>query len=108
MIGPFIPSGHCVYRAYDTDGVLLYVGQTANPYRRLSQHRRCTPWWETVVELRVVLFPSYIAAAAEERRSILEDGPLFNRSSTPEPKREGWRTRRALGSHPFAGPEQVA
>lgn len=68
---------HWVYRHYDADGVLLYVGMTVNPKRRPFE-RRERPWM--VASMRVTLDGPFTQdeAAALERKVIREDHPLYN------------------------------
>lgn len=72
-----------VYRAYGHDGALLYVGCTADPRRRLNEHRSKTPWWRDHVA-RVVVGPmrSRKVARAEESDTIRVLAPRFNVSGT--------------------------
>lgn len=42
----------CVYRAYDAEGTLLYVGQSMNPKRRMGDHRS-KPWAPLVAKWSV-------------------------------------------------------
>lgn len=34
-----------LYRAYDADGDLLYVGQSVNPEARMKHHEALSSWW---------------------------------------------------------------
>ncbi|OKI16587.1 GIY-YIG nuclease family protein [Streptomyces sp. CB03911] len=46
------PTG--LYRLYDADGLLLYVGLSTEPERRFREHRR-TPWWRDVDPVRTTI-----------------------------------------------------
>jgi predicted GIY-YIG superfamily endonuclease len=73
------PSECVVYRAYNRQGRLLYVGMTGNLYRRMQTHRKESKWWRycrCVVERH---FDSRQAAAVAERAAIREEHPIFNR-----------------------------
>jgi predicted GIY-YIG superfamily endonuclease len=41
---------HAVYRLYDEDMALVYVGESNNPGRRWKEHARRSPWWGEVVQ----------------------------------------------------------
>lgn len=67
----------CVYRAYDADQRLLYVGISVNLDGRLSKHHS-SAWWPAVVEIAVQWFEGREAAKAAERRAISEEHPIYN------------------------------
>ena len=67
----------CVYRTYDHDGTLLYVGISMNPDGRLYQHRK-SAWWPLVDEVTIQWFDGREAAKAAERRAIDDEEPLYN------------------------------
>ena len=70
-----------VYRCYDSDGVLLYVGSTINGVRnRMSAHRRAA-WWPLMDPDRTRLerFESEFQARAAERRAIGAEHPTVQR-----------------------------
>lgn len=45
---------HWVYRCFDAEGVLLYVGCTMHPEERQVEHRRSSPWFADVVNVELV------------------------------------------------------
>jgi len=47
--------GHCVYRFFDAEGVLLYVGSTGNVWYRIGQHAAERPWWPEVAWDRTIV-----------------------------------------------------
>lgn len=68
-----------LYRYYDRDGTLLYVGIARKPLKRLHSHAT-QPWFRYVT--RVDVGESRIArtaAEAIEREAIKTERPLFNR-----------------------------
>ena len=67
----------CVYRAYDVDGNLLYVGISMNLPARLECHRR-KAWWPEVDEITVQWHDGREPAKAAERAAIRDEGPLYN------------------------------
>ena len=78
-----------LYRFYDRDGRLLYVGITDNPRRRDEQHGATKAWWREVATKRIEWLPSREAALAAERLAIETENPLWNtqRPSVAKPAR---------------------
>lgn len=82
-----------VYRFYDADGQLLYVGMTCRPEARFRVHQK-TEWWRQQRSVSVVWRPDRDTAAAEELAAIREEGPLHNlagRFPTQPRRRALWR-----------------
>jgi hypothetical protein len=71
---------HCLYRHFDADGVLLYVGITLSIGVRTSAHRRGAPWFRDVARIEVAHFTSRADCALAERVAIHTEKPLHNRS----------------------------
>lgn len=70
---------HTVYRCYDRNGALLYVGCTVDVRVRLGQHGYDrSPWLPLVVEVTTVECPDRAAGLAEEKRVIAAEQPMFN------------------------------
>lgn len=68
-----------VYRLYDPDGGLLYVGITCRLVSRMLQHRRSQSWGDDIAFVEWDEFADDRAAAAvEERRAIREERPRHN------------------------------
>jgi len=66
-----------LYRFYDADKVLLYVGVTTNPTVRWMVHRNCSPWWRTA--RFVSLEPVPPAERLQREQQAIEQGrPKFN------------------------------
>lgn len=68
-----------LYRHYDADGNLLYVGITINPGRRGKDHAKSSAWVEFAAREESVWFDSEEDAKAAERDAISNEAPLFNR-----------------------------
>ena len=69
---------HCVYRCYDEDGNLLYVGCTWSWPSRRQAHERSTWWWCLVAKTRVTLFPDRPYALSREQAAIEQERPRWN------------------------------
>jgi energy-coupling factor transporter ATP-binding protein EcfA2 len=68
---------HALYRWFDTDGKLLYVGITNDMARRTTEHQD-KPWWPEVASSQVEWFPSRKAVLAAEKAAIEAEHPLHN------------------------------
>lgn len=68
---------HFVYRCYDADGRLIYIGCTNNPAVRLAAHRK-TWWGYQIAAVRNLVFSDRTTALAAERKAIAEERPRWN------------------------------
>lgn len=75
-IGSELPTA--LYRLYDADGQLLYVGISADLRGRFSQHASTKPWWGEVGRKTVTWQESRAAALAAEAESIAAERPKYN------------------------------
>lgn len=75
-----VPKGppHALYRMFDNEGQLLYVGITMALHRRLVTHRRVRSWWRYVAIMEVEYLPSREAALEAERIAIIHEKPAHN------------------------------
>lgn len=84
-----------VYRIYDGEGRLLYVGCSKDPAARLRAHcgrsKNPTPWWRLVDRWTLEEFESHEDALAAEARAIVAERPLFNLDLTDRAKLPGRR-----------------
>lgn len=83
---------HSVYRMFDAEGALLYVGCTAQWPLRLDQHRVGRPWWQDVATVTIESFPSREDALDAESRAIEVEHPLHNADRSAVAK-ENWGRR---------------
>lgn len=68
-----------LYRLYDVDAVLLYVGISWNPGQRFTLgHSLDKPWWADVAHTTLEHFPTRAAALVAERAAIVAERPLHN------------------------------
>lgn len=82
-----------LYRFYDADNVLLYVGITMNPSQRWKSHSEEKAWWFDVATVRSQRFDSREEVLKAERQAIRSERPLHNvvhnaPPAAPKPKRE--------------------
>lgn len=69
-----------VYRFWDAEPLLLYVGITSTPLKRFKAHSRKSTWWPEIARMQVVGYPNRKAALAAESRAIHTEGPIWNRA----------------------------
>ena len=67
-----------LYRFFDADGKLLYVGITGDIRRRWKQHEQGKPWWPSVAEKAVTWHGSRIDAEIAELEAIRDEEPEHN------------------------------
>jgi predicted GIY-YIG superfamily endonuclease len=84
-------SPHVLYRMFNRDGVLLYVGITNNPKGRFRTHGELKSWWSEVATITLQHLPSRLHLEAAESDAIKNEGPLYNIARTagayvPRPK----------------------
>lgn len=71
------PRPAAVYRLYDTDGTLLYIGSAYDPEERCKEHRG-QPWWPRVARRTEEWFGHRNSAYAAEMKAIAAEKPLHN------------------------------
>jgi hypothetical protein len=67
-----------LYRWYDAEGVLLYIGITDQLSARHRSHAKKSSWSDFAASSTVERFPTREAALDGERLAIQEERPLFN------------------------------
>ena len=67
-----------LYRHFDAEGRLLYVGISLNAFSRLMQHRRDSAWFRQIASITVEWFPTRGKAVDAERAAIQAERPLHN------------------------------
>ena len=72
-----------VYRLYDSEGALLYIGSSFDPEKRCEAHRS-TPWWREVGQRTEEWFPNRSLAYAAETKAIRREKPKHNVACTTE------------------------
>ncbi|QGJ87583.1 G-I-Y-Y-I-G endonuclease [Gordonia phage Faith5x5] len=74
---------HFVYRIYDEDGVLLYVGSTNSVRTRLNDHFiQKAPWFRFAHRVEMEQYATRYEAREAERAAILTEGPIGNTQNT--------------------------
>lgn len=67
-----------LYRMFDQDGILLYVGISQDAFVRFAQHARSKSWIKQVARWEREPFPSRQMALQAEKAAIEQESPLFN------------------------------
>lgn len=81
---------HTLYRFFDAQNRLLYVGVTCNAFNRWSRHAGDKPWWPQVARTTVEHFPDRQSVLTAETLAIKAEKPKYNirkvNTSASEPK----------------------
>ncbi|MBQ1118538.1 GntR family transcriptional regulator [Streptomyces sp. C3-3] len=77
------PERTALYRLYNADDVLLYVGIASDPERRWKQHEEFKPWWPEVAKKTVEWLESRNAALTAETQAIRTELPRHNHQNNP-------------------------
>lgn len=89
-----------LYRFYDVDDCLLYVGITDNPRARFKQHAAHKSWWGKVSMREIEWLDSRHEAEVAELTAIYRERPLHNVHGNFT--REVGRRSRSMYLHPMA------
>jgi predicted GIY-YIG superfamily endonuclease len=73
---------HAVYRMYNPNRQLLYVGVTGNVASRLTRHAD-KRWYPLVSTIKLEWFPSRDLAEAAEAKAIRDERPQINIAGVP-------------------------
>jgi hypothetical protein len=73
-----------VYRYFDGNNLLVYVGITSRGIKRNREHNDVKSWWQYVVRQEVEHFDTRSEAAARERALIREYRPPYNIQHNPD------------------------
>ncbi|MDV7195867.1 GIY-YIG nuclease family protein [Mycolicibacterium fortuitum] len=74
-----------LYRVYDSDGDLLYLGATTNPGLRFGDHDSTKSWWPDAANITLEHFPSTDELLDAERAAIQAESPRYNLVHTGKP-----------------------
>lgn len=77
---------HYVYRMYDDQEDLLYIGVTCNPARRFNDHRDSKNWFNDIATVQLETYPNQKAAYDAEAYAIKHERPLHNRVLPEAPR----------------------
>lgn len=86
---PESPERTALYRLYDAEDDLLYIGISRNHEKRFRVHERYQPWWHLVEYVDLTWFTDYPLARMEELARQRSERPPFN-SMHHTQSRLGW------------------
>lgn len=66
-----------LYRHFDENGVLLYIGISCNPFERTSSHER-SAWFYEIASITIKYFSTRSLALKAEKDSIKNENPRYN------------------------------
>lgn len=75
---PLAPGVHHLYRHYDGDGRLLYVGISFSALHRLSKHKAIAAWFWSIAKVEITGYATPEEAMLAERIAIRLEKPLHN------------------------------
>ena len=67
-----------LYRHFDINDNLLYVGIALKPLSRLEAHKSSSSWIEDVANIKVKWFENRVTALIEEELAIKTESPKYN------------------------------
>lgn len=67
-----------LYRHFDCDGKLLYVGVSLSAVARLAQHRDNSHWYRRIANMTTEWHPTRKAALDAERKAVRSENPECN------------------------------
>jgi len=102
-----------LYRHFDADGRLLYVGASINAVRRLANHRDEAAWFERLARIEVEHFIEKDDMLIAEAEAIKAERPEFNfllrpgaKRMPPREWRPGKRGRKPIFDRPMTAAER--
>lgn len=72
-----------LYRYFDAEGTLLYIGVTSRINRRMREHYESSAWFAKVTRCEFEQFPDRKSVLDAERNAILSENPLHNNHHKP-------------------------
>ncbi len=70
---------HVLYRFFNRDGALLYLGCTVTPFRRLHTHMQGQPWRLDITRVELEWHPDWLTGRRAEMAAIMVEAPKYNR-----------------------------
>lgn len=73
-----------LYRAFDRNNRLLYVGISGKWSERLHQHERESKWMERTDYVKIERFDTRDEVAEAEKRAVVDEKPIYNKQYNQE------------------------
>jgi predicted GIY-YIG superfamily endonuclease len=67
-----------LYRHWDKDDNLLYIGISLSKLQRLGQHSRNASWFDKITKVTMESFPTRKVALQKEKEAIITEYPIHN------------------------------
>lgn len=84
LYGQKKPTGRtAVYRVFNLEGELLYIGSSNNPRIRCYQHASTKRWWSEVASRTEEWFDTRVEAELVEKVAVGVEKPRYNVQHTP-------------------------
>lgn len=90
-----------LYRFFDRNDQLLYVGISKNAIRRMLDHAEEKSWWQFVKRSSIEYHPTRSDALRAEREAIEQEAPLYNITHNRRPTELDPRDGRFYGPWRF-------
>jgi hypothetical protein len=91
-----------LYRAFDADGQLLYIGIADGPFLRLAKHAETAPWAVYARTITLEPYPHRFAAEEAEREAIATEDPVWNITGRPTRRYLQW-----MAAYPHGHPDDI-
>lgn len=75
---PAAPERTALYRLYDAEHDLLYIGISAQLEKRFREHEHSRTWWHCVKYVDLTWFDSFPEARKAEKAAHLSERPPYN------------------------------
>lgn len=82
-----------LYRAFDANDKLLYVGITDGVETRFKVHQKNAEWWPLMVRRDIEWFDTRRDAMRAEAAAIVGEGPLYNKQTYGPEHQQRWLPR---------------
>lgn len=69
-----------LYRHYDAQNNLIYIGVSLSALNRLGQHQQNSHWFSQIKKVEIETFSSRSEALIAEERAIKTENPLYNKT----------------------------
>jgi excinuclease UvrABC nuclease subunit len=78
---------HFLYRHYDENDELLYIGISLDAITRQGAHERLAGWFPSVRRIEITVYPNKAEAARAEIQAIQLEQPRWNQQHHPAPEK---------------------
>lgn len=88
-----------LYRHFDADGNLLYVGISLSAVHRLSQHKKYASWFSNIKRVEIEHFATRKEVLDAERIAVATENPKCNTNLRKHPKSTAQEERQKMRIH---------